>query len=68
VELTTDDTRRRHCEELCFGIVFGMYGANQSAQMCSRVVGWPPQKMQYFDARAMEIKQSDGWDAALQAN
>jgi hypothetical protein len=36
--------------------------------MCSRVVGWPPQKMQYFDARAMEIKQSDGWDAALQAN
>jgi hypothetical protein len=39
--------------ELCFGIVFGIYLVSQSAQICSRVVGFSPQKMQSFEARAM---------------
>ena len=45
--------------ELCFTIVFGMYRASQSAQMCSRVVGDPPQKMQYFEALAMQGRLAD---------
>jgi hypothetical protein len=41
--------------ELCFGNTHGINLASQSAQMCSRVVGLPPQKMQYLDVQAMTL-------------